>query len=96
MIDQITQLAFQLADSAASSDIEILCALVGGEPQTVEEIRACWFDLNQISDPDDTPRVATSVEYLDRRGLLKRHPTHNNWVRPRHEHFAQRTRDVHG
>ncbi len=96
MVDQITQLAFQLADSAASSDIEILCAPVGGEPQTIEEMRACWFDLNQIRDPDDIPRVATSVEYLDRRGLLKRHPTHNNWVRPRHEHFAQRTRDAHG
>lgn len=84
MTDRLIQLAFQLADSTASSDIEILCAPVGGEPLTVEEIRTCWFDLTLVRDVADIPLVATSAEYLDRRGLLERHPMHANWVRPRH------------
>lgn len=85
MTDRTIQLAFQLADSAAGSDIEILCAPAGGEPQTLEEIRTCWFDLHQIMDPADIPFVAKSVEYLQCRGLLNRHPVHDNWVRPRYE-----------
>lgn len=82
--DQLTELAFQLADSTASSDIETLCAPVGGEPKSIEEIRTCWFDLTQIRDSVDIPLVEKSVAYLDRRGLLERHPTHYHWVRPRH------------
>ena len=84
MIDRVTQLAFQIADSAASCDIEIHCAPVGGEPSGIEEMRVCWFDLNQVIDPTDVQIVKTSVEYLDYRGLLNRHPTHVNWARPRH------------
>jgi hypothetical protein len=84
MTDRVIQLALQIADSAASCDIEILCAPVGGEPSNIAAIRACWFDINQIIDPDEMQVVIKSVEYLDRRGLLKRHPTHVNWVRPRH------------
>ena len=91
MIDSITQLAFQIADSAASRDIEILCAPVGGEPQTIEEIRTCWFDLHQIIDPIDAPMVEQSVEYLESRGLLRHHPTHNHWVRPKHEQSHENT-----
>ena len=85
MTDRVTQLAFQIADGAASCDIEILCAPVGGEPSSIEEIRSCWFDLNQIIDPEDAAIVRTSAEYLDSRGLLMRHPEHANWVRPRHD-----------
>ena len=85
MTDRVTQLAFQIADGAASCDIEILCAPVGGEPSNIEEIRTCWFDLNQIIDPEDAAIVRTSAEYLDSRGLLMRHPDHANWVRPRHD-----------
>lgn len=84
MTDRVTQLAFQIADSAASCDIEVLCAPVGGEPSSIEEIRACWFDLDQIIDPADAEIVRRSVEYLDCRGLLRRHPEHANWVRPWH------------
>lgn len=83
MADRVTQLAFQIADIAASSDIEILCVPVGGEPANVEEIRACWFDLEQV-DPADKATVKRSAEYLDGRGLLKRHPVYPNWVRPQH------------
>lgn len=87
MTDQITQLAFQIADNAARCDIEILCIPVGGEPSSVEEIRTCWFDLNRVIDPADNCQVMlvnTSAAYLEYRGLLDRHPAHFNWVRPRH------------
>ncbi|RZI42818.1 hypothetical protein EGT07_12595 [Herbaspirillum sp. HC18] len=84
MTDRVIQLAYQIADGAASCDIEILCAPVGGEPLNVEEIRACWFDLNQVIDPADTSIVNIAVEYLELRGLLKRHPVNAHWVRPRH------------
>lgn len=82
MCEAITQLAFQIADNAARCDIETLCQPVGGEPRTVEEIRTCWFDLDQVKDPEDTFMVEVSVQYLERRGLLRRHPAHLNWVRP--------------
>ncbi len=82
MKDRVIQLAVQIADSAASCDIEILCVPVGGEPSNVEEMRTCWFDLNQLVDPEDATIVRTSAEYLDSRGLLKRHPARANWVRP--------------
>ncbi|HYD95483.1 MAG TPA: hypothetical protein VEC01_09165 [Noviherbaspirillum sp.] len=84
MSDRVTQLAFEIADGAAMCDIEILCAPVGGEPLSLEAMRTCWFDLNRTRDPDDLRAVKTSAEYLDRRGLLRRHPVHANWVRPRH------------
>lgn len=84
MADRVTELAFQIADVAASCDIEILCAPVGGEPASVAEIRACWFDLDHVVDRTDTAIVQRSVEYLEGRGLLKRHPIHPNWVRPQH------------
>lgn len=84
MTDRITRLAIQIADGAASCDIEILCAPVGGEPSNIEEIRACWFDLHRVIDPSDAAIVRTSAEYLACRGLLARHPTHANWVRPRY------------
>ena len=84
MSDRVTQLAIQIADGAASCDIEILCAPVGGEPSNVEEIRACWFDLHRLIDPSDAAIVRISAEYLACRGLLVRHPVHPNWVRPWH------------
>jgi hypothetical protein len=84
MTDRITQLAFKIADGSARSDIEILCAPVGGEPTTIDEIRACWYDLDQVIDPATIAVVRISAEYLACRGLLKRHPVHTNWVRPRH------------
>lgn len=85
MTDRVTQLAFQIADDAASCDVEIHCAPVGGEPDGIDEIRACWFDLNEVIDPADAAMVRASAEYLDCRGLLMRHPGHANWVRPRHD-----------
>lgn len=84
MTDRVTELAFQIADIAASCDIEILCAPAGGEPVGAEGIRACWFDLEQIIDPADASIVRRSAEYLDGRGLLRRHPIYPNWVRPQH------------
>ena len=84
MTDRVIQLAFQIADSAASCDIEILCAPVGGEPTSIDEIRTCWFDLNKVIDPDNIAIVKASAEYLACRELLMRHPKHANWVRPKH------------
>jgi hypothetical protein len=82
--DLVTQLAIQIADGAASCDIETLCLPVGGEPSNIEEIRECWFDLYRLSDPSDAGLVWTSAEYLACRGLLARHPANANWVRPLH------------
>lgn len=92
MTDRVTELAFQIADVAARSDIEIFCVPVGGEPANVEEIRACWFDLEQV-DPADKATVNRSAEYLDGRGLLKRHPVCPNWVRPQHAALQSILRD---
>lgn len=91
MTDRVIELAFQIADIAASCDIEILCAPAGGEPASVEEIRACWFDLDQVIDPADAAIVKRSVEYLDRRGMLRRHPVYANWVRPQHAALQPRS-----
>lgn len=93
MTNRVTRLAIQIADGAASCDIEILCAPVGGEPSNIEEIRACWFDLHQLVDPSDAAIVRTSAEYLACRGLLVRHPVHANWVRPRHAAAEVRARN---
>lgn len=93
MAGRITQLAIQIADDAASCDIEILCTPVGGEPSNVEEIRTCWFDLHQPIDPSDAAVVQASADYLACRGLLARHPAHANWVRPRHAAAEAKTRN---
>jgi hypothetical protein len=88
MVNRTTQLAFEIADSAARCDIEVLCMPVGGEPGCLEEMRTCWFDLERIIEPGDNYRIVImSAEYLDNRGLLKRHPAHLNWVRPRHINY---------
>lgn len=84
MSERATELAFQIADSAARCDIESLCVPVGGEPSDIEAIRTCWFDLDHVSDPWAITLVRTCAEYLELRGLLMRHPMHLNWVRPRH------------
>lgn len=84
MTDRTTQLAFEIADSAASSDIECYCQTAGGEPKTVEEMRSCFYDIANPTDPEDAECIAVAVEYLDSRGLLKRHQENANWVRPRH------------
>lgn len=84
-MDRVTQLAFQIADGAARCDIEMLCGAAGGEPKTVEEMRECWYDLNQLADTMDALMVRTAVEYLDYRGLLTRHPTQPHWVRTRRD-----------
>lgn len=78
---RITELAFELADNAARSDIECMCEQVGS-PRTIEAFITCFYDLGRIPDPEDAPYVAKAVEYLDARGLLKRHPSNENWVRP--------------
>lgn len=82
--DMTIQLAFKIADGAARCDIEVLCVPVGGEPSNIEEIRACWFDLDQLVDSSQAALVRASAEYLECRGLLMHHPAHRNWVRPRH------------
>jgi len=88
MVDRVTELAFEIADNAAMCDIELLCAPVGGEPTNIEAMRTCWYDLDRTRDPDDHHFVQVSAEYLELRGLLRRHPERPNWVRPRHVPLA--------
>lgn len=86
MSDRTTTLAIFIADDAASSDIECMCLPVGAEPETIESIQTCWHDINRLTDPEYAQYVATAVEYLDGRKLLKRHPENANWVRPIHNY----------
>ena len=76
-----TDLAFQLADDTARSDIETLCKPVGGEPQTIEAMQTCYYDTTALYDLEMSERVKIALEYLDGRGMLKRHPSNANWLR---------------
>ena len=59
-MDELTQLAFDLADSTARSDIEAYasCSLRAGQT---------WCDVSEVA-PDDTEYVADALRYLELRG----------------------------
>jgi hypothetical protein len=85
MIDRTTELALQIADNAASSDIECHC-VPSKEPTNAEEFRTCFYDIQNVTDPETAATVATALEYLELRGLLRRHPDNPAWVRPIHHY----------
>jgi len=68
---RIAALQEKLAYNVARSDIEIYCAERGNH----------WYDTKAISDPEITPIVAESVEYLKATGRLTEHPRYSHWVR---------------
>lgn len=76
MTNRLIALAFQIADSAARADIECLCVAHG------EDSRTCWYDLAEVTDPENKPTVDIAAEYLRLRCMLWKHPKHKTWVRP--------------
>ncbi len=67
MTDQtVTDLAIEIADSTAMSDIELACPTVGGDA------KVGW--LYDVSNPEeiDAPFIAQGLRYLDARGILIR------------------------
>lgn len=84
--DRVGNLALQIADSAARSDIEIYCEPVYFNPSApaAEQMRNCWYDSTHTTPADVEAKkpVALAVEYLELRGKLLRHPEHNHLVRP--------------
>lgn len=84
MTANITAMAFRIADSAARSDIETMCRSFtedGREPVGAEEIRACWYDVHDVIDPENVRYVAEALQYLRGRGMLLKHPTTVGWLR---------------
>lgn len=80
---QIHQLAVQIADDAARTDIETKCpsfTFDGREPVTVEEIRAAWYDISMV-DADMIRTVQVAINYLTLRGRIIHHPSKKNWMR---------------
>lgn len=67
------QLAQQIADSTAKSDIEIYCECVLLDNHQ-------WYDTVRTPS-DDVEWVDQARRYLDLRGLLIRHPQHPHLVR---------------
>lgn len=71
--DELHQLARELADSAAISDIECYC-LTSGDHKT-----GWWYELAKPSEeiseltPDDHAAIAMAARYLELRGILVRH-----------------------
>ena len=68
MSDELKQLAFEIADSTAISDIEAACPTVGGDE------KVGW--LYDVSNPDeiDAYFIEQGLRYLDMRGILIRKP----------------------
>lgn len=86
MTTNVTDLAFRFADETARSDVECMCLSIredGKAPETPEQMRDCWYDT--ATDADDLPYVERALEYLELRGMLKRHPTNADWVRVKEE-----------
>jgi len=80
---RISDLAFRIADDAARADIEIMCRPVGNNSESVEAMRTCWYDVAHPFDPELAPCIAIAVEYLDGRGMLRRHPDNAEWLHVR-------------
>ena len=82
---RIHQLAVQIADEAARSDIEIQCPCFteeGREPATLKEIPLAWYDTRNVpSSAVEVVRMA--IAYLELRGKIVRHPFREGWVQVR-------------
>jgi hypothetical protein len=63
----------ELADEAATSDVESCCL-------DEEREGVMWYDLDSVED-GDKDWLARAVRYLDMRQLLERDPTNCSWVR---------------
>jgi hypothetical protein len=72
-------LAVKIADEAARSDLECLCAFVQDGGDTADHR---WCDTSCVAEDGDG-FVRDALAYLWQRGLLDRHPTHDHLVRPR-------------
>lgn len=72
-LDEMTRLAFELADEAALSDIECHCDRTQAGPHL-------WYETN-TADGDDAAWVARAVRYLLMRGQIMRDPFHPTRVR---------------
>ena len=78
--DELTRLAFEIADEAAVSDIEVLCR----SEFHFGEHYGLWYDIAQ-GPFDDLKYCAIyrAVRYLELRGELECHPDNPNVVRKR-------------
>lgn len=88
MTDLVTDLAYRFADESARSDIECICLMFredGLGPETPEEMSSAWYDVVNLTDQDDIEHVRRALQYLELRGMLKRHPTNTNWLQVRDE-----------
>ena len=67
----LIDLAFEIADSAARSDVECHCAHHSGDAAT-----GWWYDTTKIDDLAEGWReeLDKSIHYCEQRGLLKRMP----------------------
>ena len=70
-VHPLIELAFEIADSAARSDVEFHCAHHSGDAAT-----GWWYDTTNIDDLAEGWReeLDKSIDYCERRGLLKRMP----------------------
>lgn len=87
MTTRFEQLKDKLALQAAVSNIEVNCRPTnedGSEASGTGHGSTCWYDITKIQETDGHAEefVSDSVELLESCGLLKRHPTNANWVRP--------------
>jgi hypothetical protein len=81
----IHRLAVQIADDAARMDIETKCPSFtneGREPETLEEIRAAWYDTTRAEDGAGES-VLVAVVYLTLRDRVIRHPFRKGWMQIR-------------
>jgi hypothetical protein len=78
--DRVGQLAHELADSTARSDIECNCALAEGPGLPAANEPGHYYDTASVED-EDRDFVATALEYLELRGVLERHPERAEFVR---------------
>lgn len=75
--------AYELADSFCMCDIECNTAPVKSDGRR-------WWNTGAVDEFDDGG-IAKSIEYLDARGLVIRHPDNPHWVRfTVHEREGQR------
>lgn len=83
MQTRIYQLAVQIADDTARTDIETKCRSFtsdGREPVTAEEIQTAWYDISLV-DAEMSRMIELAVNYLTLRGRVIYHPLKKNWVR---------------
>jgi hypothetical protein len=73
----LSELAFKLADDAARSAIECMCA----PPPGMESKQPRWYDVEDLLDSADANTIKEAVEYLSGRDLLVFHAEDASLVR---------------